>query len=407
MINDSKGKKLNKLKMPYMLFCAVSALLLCVCTDVPEHCGDRFPALNPSAQFCDQDNRPQNKCGGLAYNTSTHECDGGSVRLKGSGNGTTYEVTVASAGTEYYGGGSYAAGETVTISAGTAPAGQQFKNWTSSGNGVSFADANDATTTFTMPASAVEVTAVFETTSGGGGTFNYPIEMIFVAGGAFTMGCTSDQGNDCYDDEKPAHDVTLSSFYIGKYEVTQGLWKAVMGSNNNPSYFTESDNLPVENVSWYEVNKFIDSLNRKTGRTYRLPTEAEWEYAARGGKSGGFKYSGSDNIGDVAWYWGNNGSSGSADYGTKPVGTKLPNELGIYDMSGNVLEWVGDWYAIYTEGLQTNPTGPTSGSYRVFRGGSWNYGGRKCRVSDRDYDYRGGPGGSNSDIGFRLALLSP
>jgi len=213
------------------------------------------------------------------------------------------------------------------------------------------------------------------------------------------MGCTAEQGSACWDNEKPAHSVTLSGYYIGKYEVTQGLWKAVMGVNNNPSYFTGSDNLPVETVSWNQVKVFIDSLNRKTGKTYRLPTEAEWEYAARGGnKSGGYKYSGSNTLGSVAWYGDNSGSK------THEVGTKSPNELGIYDMSGNVWEWVGDWYASYTEGSQTNPTGPTTGSNRVNRGGGWSNGGRDCRVSIRDYY---GPDNSGDYLGFRLVLLSP
>jgi len=231
----------------------------------------------------------------------------------------------------------------------------------------------------------------------------YTFEMVPVAGGTFTMGCTSEQGSDCWGGEEPAHDVTLSGYYIGKYEVTQGLWKAVMGSNNNPSYFTRSDNLPVERVSWNQVKVFIDSLNRKTGKTYRLPTEAEWEYAARGGNnSKGYKYSGSDNIDNVAWYVDNN-----TEYGTKPVGTKSPNELGIYDMSGNVWEWVSDWYGPYSSDAQTNPTGPTTtGTYRVIRGGSWyDYdGGGYCRVSSRSIK---SPDFSFNDLGFRLALLSP
>ncbi|GBU22434.1 hypothetical protein R80B4_02594 [Fibrobacteres bacterium R8-0-B4] len=201
--------------------------------------------------------------------------------------------------------------------------------------------------------------------------------------------------------------MTLSSYYIGKYEVTQGLWRAVMGSSNNPSYFKKGDNYPVENVSWNTiVNEFIPALNRLTGKTYRLPTEAEWEYAARGGnKSGGYKYSGSNTLGSVGWYWDNipSQSSGNSGYGTQPVGGKNPNELGIYDMSGNVWEWVSDWYNYYSSSPTNNPTGPTSGSYRVFRGGSWISGARNCRVSFRS----GYPGYSDFDIGLRLVLLSP
>lgn len=219
------------------------------------------------------------------------------------------------------------------------------------------------------------------------------IEMVWVSGGTFTMGATSEQGSDADSDEKPAHSVTLSGYYIGKYEVTQKLWKAVMG--NNPSNFT-GDNLPVENVSWNDVQEFLRKLNRMTGKNYRLPTEAEWEYAARGGSnSSGNKYSGSNNIGSVAWYTENSGSK------THPVGSKSPNELGIYDMSGNVLEWCQDWYGDYSSSSQRNPQGPASGSYRVYRGGGWNNFAGYCRVSRR-----GGisPGDGDLNLGFRLVL---
>jgi formylglycine-generating enzyme required for sulfatase activity len=209
------------------------------------------------------------------------------------------------------------------------------------------------------------------------------------------MGCTGEQGGECDSDEKPAHSVTVSDFYIGKYEVTQKQWVQVMGSN--PSKF-RGDDLPVEMVSWDDVQKFIRKLNQQTGKKYRLPTEAEWEYAARGGnKSRGYKYSGSNNIGDVAWYEGNSGDK------TNDVGTKSPNELGIYDMSGNVWEWVSDWYGKYSEGAQTNPAGPSSGSDRVFRGGGWYYDAESCRVSIRGNDY---PDYRSYNIGFRL-VLSP
>ena len=155
-------------------------------------------------------------------------------------------------------------------------------------------------------------------------------EMVRVEGGTFRMGATSEQEADDWDREKPVHSVTLSSYYIGKTEVTQALWKAVMGSN--PSYF-KSDNQPVENVSWNDCHEFIRKLNALTGQNFRLPTEAEWEFACRGGNnSRGYKYSGSNNLGSVAWYDGNSGNK------THPVGTKAPNELGIYDMSGNVWE---------------------------------------------------------------------
>ena len=217
-------------------------------------------------------------------------------------------------------------------------------------------------------------------------------EMIAVKGGTFTMGGTAEQGSGCDNDEKPTHNVTLSDYYIGKFEVTQELWKAVMGSN--PSNW-KGDNLPVETVSWNDVQKFIEKLNQKTGANFRLPTEAEWEYAARGGnKSRGYKYSGSNNIGDVAWYTDNSGSK------THQVGTKSPNELGIYDMSGNVWEWCQDWYGNYSSSSQSNPTGPTSGSRRVGRGGSWGYNAKICRGSHRCNRY---PDSRYYDLGFRLA----
>ncbi|MBR5241384.1 MAG: SUMF1/EgtB/PvdO family nonheme iron enzyme [Muribaculaceae bacterium] len=205
------------------------------------------------------------------------------------------------------------------------------------------------------------------------------LQMVYVEGGTFTMGATSEQGSDARDDEKPSHKVTLSSYYIGKYEVTQAQWRAIMGKN--PSYFT-GDNNPVEMVRWYEAQEFCKKLSELTGKKYRLPTEAEWEYAARGGKkSKGYKYSGSNNIEDVAWYTSNSGSK------THPVGQKQPNELGIYDMSGNVNEWCYDWYDSYTSLPQTDPTGAASGSYRVNRGGSWSYYAYGCRVSNRSNSY--------------------
>ena len=225
-------------------------------------------------------------------------------------------------------------------------------------------------------------------------TEDYGIEMVFVEGGTFQMGATSEQGSDAEADEKPVHSVTLSDFYMGKYEVTQAQWKAVMGKN--PSHFTGDDNLPVERVSWEDVQEFIQKLNTLTGKTYRLPTEAEWEYAARGGKkSQGYKYAGSNTVRGVAWYGENSGNQ------THPVGQKQPNELGLYDMSGNVWEWCQDRYGYYRSSSQTNPIGPTSGSYRVLRGGSWNNFAISFRVSNRNKkspDYR------DSNFGFRLIL---
>ena len=218
-------------------------------------------------------------------------------------------------------------------------------------------------------------------------------EMVRVEGGTFRIGATAEQGTDAYDWEKPVHSVTLSSYYIGKTEVTQSLWQAVMGTN--PSAFKGAD-LPVECVSWNDCQEFIQKLNSLTCRNFRLPTEAEWEFACRGGNnSRGYKYSGSNNLGSVAWYDDNSGGQ------THPVGSKSPNELGIYDMSGNVWEWCSDWYADYTSYSQTNPTGPQSGSCRVRRGGTWNDFAGYCRSSYRDDYY---PAIRNITLGLRLAL---
>ncbi|MBR6284417.1 MAG: SUMF1/EgtB/PvdO family nonheme iron enzyme, partial [Muribaculaceae bacterium] len=219
-------------------------------------------------------------------------------------------------------------------------------------------------------------------------------KMVAVEGGTFTMGATEEQGSDAYDWEKPTHQVTLSSYSIGETEVTQALWQAVMGSN--PSHFTGNLQRPVERVSWNDCQTFITKLNELTGATFRLLTEAEWEYAARGGnKSKGYKYAGSNTIGGVAWYSSNSSST------THPVATKAPNELGLYDMSGNVWEWCQDWYGNYSSEAQTNPTGPTSGSSRVDRGGGGISGARNCRVSNRDLLT---PSLTPYDQGLRLAL---
>ena len=209
--------------------------------------------------------------------------------------------------------------------------------------------------------------------------------MVEVGGGTFTMGATSEQGSDAWDEEKPAHQVTLSDYYIGQTEVTQALWEAVMGSNPSDS---KGDNLPVERVSWDDCQVFIQKLNQLTGKQFRLPTEAEWEYAARGGrKSRGYKYAGGNNIDSVAWCDGNSGNE------THPVATKQANELGIYDMSGNVLEWCSDWCGDYTSSSQSDPQGSSSGSFRVIRGGCYYNFARNCRVSYRisnTLDYRSG-----------------
>ena len=220
-------------------------------------------------------------------------------------------------------------------------------------------------------------------------------DMVYVAGGTFTMGATAEQRSYAESDEKPAHSVTLSSYYIGKYEVTQKQWVEIMGSN--PSVF-KGDNLPVENVSWNDVQEFLRRLNAKTGKRYRLPTEAEWEYAARGGnRSRGYKYSGSNDVDMVAWYNLNSG------YRTHPVGSKSPNELGIYDMSGNVWEWCSDWYGsnYYYSKSSSNPQGPATSASRVLRGGGWDYNDGRCRVSCR---LSFSPGIRSSYFGFRLVL---
>ncbi len=219
--------------------------------------------------------------------------------------------------------------------------------------------------------------------------------MVYVEGGTFTMGATPEQGSYALSSEKPAHLVTLSSFSIGQTEVTQALWLAVMGSN--PSFFKNDLARPVETVSWNDCQSFIAKLNEMTGKSFRLPTEAEWEFAARGGNySHGYMYSGSDYYGDVAWI---NGSGN-----TNPVANKAPNELGIYDMSGNVYEFVQDWYGNYvgyTGYSQVDPTGPESGSTRVYRGGSWADIQTDCRVSSRFSTYLSK---RSYEIGLRLAL---
>lgn len=241
------------------------------------------------------------------------------------------------------------------------------------------------------------VTQTTKSTKNGNQSFSVngvSFKMVYVAGGTFTMGATSEQGGDADNEENPAHYVTLSNYYIGETEVTQALWKAVMGSN--PS-FRKGVALPVEQVSWDDCQEFVRRLNVRTGRHFRLPTEAEWEYAARGGsKSRGFKYSGSNNLDEVAWHKDNSGKK------THPVARKRPNELGLYDMSGNVWEWCSDWYGSYSNSAQTNPTGPNTGSDRVRRGGSWSYNAWFCRVSDRYFNY---PSFRYYCLGFRLVLV--
>lgn len=224
---------------------------------------------------------------------------------------------------------------------------------------------------------------------------NHMPEMVTIEGGTFMMGCTPEQ-KYCSDSERPPHLVKVDGFMLGKYEVTQALWLAVM--NTNPSFFINCPKCPVESVSWNDVQKFIRKINKMTGRKFRLPTEAEWEFAARGGTlTKGFQFSGSTNeINDVAWYFDNSKKS------THPVGLKQSNELGIYDMSGNVWEWCSDYYSdtYYAESPASNPTGPTEGKHRIVRGGAWFYYKRYCGLSIRGWTV---PYDRSNYFGFRLA----
>lgn len=229
-------------------------------------------------------------------------------------------------------------------------------------------------------------------------------KMVFVKGGGLYLGCTSGSGS-CDSDESPYHYVTLSDYYMGETEVTQALWKAVMGYNNNPSNW-QGDRLPVEKVSWTDCNEFVSRVNSllaeqlPQGYRFALPSEAQWEYAARGGqKSSGSLYAGSNNVNFVAWYSDNSGSR------THEVKLKAPNELGLYDMSGNVWEWCEDWYSSswYSDNVNwTNPVNAFAGSNRVLRGGCWFYFASFCRVS---YRYYFTPSYRYSYSGFRLALV--
>ena len=230
-------------------------------------------------------------------------------------------------------------------------------------------------------------------------------KMIKVEAGTFTMGATSEQ-TGAYSNESPAHQVTLTKdYYIGETEVTQALWYAVMGQKPTSDGYQWSseyglgNNYPAYNISWDDCQEFITKLNQLTGLTFRLPTEAEWEYAARGGNKATTQtlYSGSNTIGDVAWYWDNYSSS------TQIVAGKKANALGLYDMSGNVWEWCNDRYGSYSSSPQTDPTGPSSGSIRVLRGGSWYDFATGCRVAYRincSVAYR------DYDGGMRLALTA-
>lgn len=239
------------------------------------------------------------------------------------------------------------------------------------------------------------------TVTGNGKTVSF--KMKLVEAGTFTMGATSEQGSDAESDESPTHQVALTNdYYMGETEVTQALWYAVMGQSPTSggsswsSSYGLGDDCPAYNISYTDCKSFLTKLNQMTGQTFRFPTEAEWEFAARGGnESKGYKYAGSNTIGDVAWYTDNSGSK------THTVKTKAANELGLYDMSGNVYEWCQDWYGDYSSSSETNPTGASSGSRRVNRGGSWLSNVRCCRVSYRNYFT---PGSRDRNLGFRLAL---
>jgi formylglycine-generating enzyme required for sulfatase activity len=225
------------------------------------------------------------------------------------------------------------------------------------------------------------------------------IDMVWVEGGSFRMGNneTPKGVRLTYEASRPEHDVTVSSFYIARFEVTQGLWRMVMG--DNPSKFSNNDSLPVESVSWEEAQRFVIMLSQLTGRRFRLPTEAEWEFAARGGTRGTasnpYPGGGRAILDHCGWYCIN--SKGT----THPVGRLLPNELGLYDMSGNVAEWCQDWMEAYTEASQSNPQGPKEGENKVLRGGHYNSVSAACTVYDRSWYL---PSGKYENFGLRIAM---
>lgn len=223
----------------------------------------------------------------------------------------------------------------------------------------------------------------------------YNTKMVFVDGGSFTMGCTREQEENCFSSERPEHVVNLHPFYLSKYDVTQQQWESLMGTN--PSSHQDCPTCPVENVSWNMAMNFIAKLNQLSGKSYRLPTEAEWEYAARGGnKSKKFKFAGSNSIDSVGWY------DGNSQHVPQPVGLKMPNELDLYDMTGNVWQWCSDWYSddYYLHSPAENPLGPSSGEGKVARGGSWLIEAKFCHISFRS---KLDPDGTLNYFGFRLA----
>jgi len=291
-------------------------------------------------------------------------------------------------------------GETATLMPTFIPTNAHNKNvnWESSDTNVATVDNGKVT------GKAVGSTMIKVITEDGGRsaqcivTVIQPIEpeMIWVEGGTFMMGC-NDNDNECLGQEFPRHEVTLSGFYISKYMVTQKEWEAAMGRGGSADY-SIGDDYPAWHTNWNSVQEYISRLNAHTGKNYRLPTEAEWEYAARGGnKSKGYKYSGSDNIEMVAWYSGNYGAPNPNPL--RPVGKKMPNELGIYDMSGNMWEICSDYWGRYTDEPQTNPIGPNTNANgtRVVRGGAFYNVDFQCRVT-----YRLNVNPDHPSYGFRL-----
>ena len=301
-------------------------------------------------------------------------------------------------------------GKTEQLTAKVSPDNVSDKSvtWSSSDTSVAYVDNNgkvtavaDGTATITVQsalnsnikATCLVTVAVDRTFTVGGVTFT----MKLVEAGTFQMGGTE------YSSETPIHSVTISKdYYIGETEVTQALWKAVTGysptsdGSSWKSSYGLGDSYPAYYISYEDVQSFITKLNSLTGENFRMPTEAEWEYAARGGnKSKGYTYSGSNTVGEVAWYDGNSSSK------THAVKTKAANELGIYDMSGNVWEWCSDWYGGYSSSVQTDPTGPTTGTDRMYRGGSWFSLATGCRCANRYYDT---PSYRYFHLGVRLAL---
>ena len=286
-------------------------------------------------------------------------------------------------------------GETETLIVTVLPENATNKTlkWTNSDTDIVTLDSNNNVSAIKVTGKGVGTATITVTTKDGSYMAECNVrvifvepEMVFVEGGTFMM------GSDYYNFEQPIHQVTISSFNIAKYQVTQREWKAIMG--NNPSSY-KSDDLPVHKVSWNDVQEFITRLNNATGKNYRFPTEAEWEYAARGGKkNSGREYSGSNDINLVAWYTENSREP-------QPVGTKTANELGIYDMSGNVWEWCSDWYGYYSHTPQTDPSGALSGIKRIIRGGDFISMYYWCRVAMR---MSAEPDKSPYYCGFRLVL---